>query len=305
MVVCTGTAMAHQRQRRTGIVADSGKFGITDLERVVEQYRCAGCRVKRLVHTGSAEGGVEGAISIETCESEVAIAINRTHPTDKNLAVCLHTDAVANVCCTTKIHGEHPVSMKSGIEAAIHIVTRKGKVSITTSFGAAPCNKNFAITLQNSAASRIRRATKVRGELAISMKGGIKRTISVVAHNREIAVKCGECVIVREKKATGADHKDLAITLDENTLRRLIPAKICNKLAISMKGGVKAAISVVAGKRNIVIGGCEWCSRCTITISERGTGIPCHQNSAISLHCNTISSIITAKVRRKLSISIK
>ena len=113
------------------------------------------------------------------------------------------------------------------------------------------------------------RRAKLSGELAITVKAGVKAAITVVSSESQI------------RGAVPTKH-NLSVGLHCDAIRLLvrdgIRSEVGSEFAITVKAGVQVAIAGISNKREVV--------------GARAVGVATEQNLAVGLHSDTLPKSI-------------
>ena len=131
------------------------------------------------------------------------------------------------------------IAVKGGIEAAVGVVTRQCELSVHAIAIVAPSrDHDLSVALGGYAGCAIMVVSNLCCDLAIAVQGGIEAAVGVVTRQCEVFVTA----IV----APSCDD-DLSVALDRYACCKIIAVSYsCRDLAVAVKGGIEAAVGVVA-----------------------------------------------------------
>ena len=159
-------------------------------------------------------------------------------------AIGLDSQGESHVKAAGEVSGDPAAATEGRVQAAIRVITRQGEVKISAGI-CIPRYHQLAISLDGEGAGLGRVAREVSGDPAVAVEGGVQTAVGVVACQGEIKLSAGRRIPC---------YHQLTVSLDgegEDLLRAA--GEVGGDPAVAVKGGVQAAIGVIARQGEVKI----------------------------------------------------
>ena len=195
-------------------------------------------------------------------------------PREQDLAIGLHSEAIAIVVAAADRHDDLAVAIEGGVKRPIRIQADQAEVIVGAIVGIAR-HEDFAVGLQAEAIAIVFTTADRHEDLAVAIKGSVKRPVGIQADQAEVIVGAIAGV---------ARDQDLAVGLQGDAIAGVVTAADRHdEPAVTIERGVERPVGIQTDQAEVKVAAIAGDAR--------------HQNLAVGLNGDALTTVGAAADR--------